>query len=215
MSEKPERSSLQMKELAEMKELVEFGKAIPAPLLAVLLTISALGTAWPAIKEAWLNVVPWQRAYSRAKQQLELLKLRTEIEVLRKTNQLADLPSLIELSAAATEPRKEIQDKPYLKPPLSWRMRFCFGFFGGASIPLLKLAFETSVVQGGFDLGLSGVGLSFFIGVIVMGIIGGTVSLLQRRQNSRTSAFFTGMLPALLMTTFLRSLSPSPIVLRS
>lgn len=183
---------------------VELAKMVPPPLLYILLIVGAVGTIWPAMKDVWFGVVPWERRYKRRLEQLTLLKLQTEIEILRKSNGLSDLPPF---STQYLANPFQINDAPPNVGSSKNSMRawdaFMLGWLGGICIPLLRLAYDTAATRYFYTLSPS-----FWLGVVLMGIVGGTASLMQpRRRATKVSSAFAGLFGTMAITILVRCLT--------
>ena len=125
---------------------------IPPGAIVVLLIL-----AWPVLSEIWIVVIPSYRRYAREKRRLELLKLYYEIEAIKKTNQLSELPlvSADNLTQSARTTRNVVDEitRPQEKQvaAISNAQKFIFGCFGGAVILPISaaVAFAATATPGG------------------------------------------------------------------
>lgn len=144
-------------------------------------------TLWPKVHQVFLDLNADNRAFENEKRRLELLRLRYEIEALKKSNDLADLSEdlhpLIDPPPPSPQPElTKVVRLPERKLPL-WQ-RFLFGA-GGALIPgaygVLPLA-----IRGVDFIGLTSVDwrLLIFITVFSYGGFGGFSALLVPRHRA-------------------------------
>src|SRR5215208_6775233 len=58
--------------------------ALPSELVIAAALVLLLLLAWPPVREIWQVSIPSHRAYASEKRRLELLKLKLEVEALKK-----------------------------------------------------------------------------------------------------------------------------------
>lgn len=161
---------------------------LPQPVMWALAAVSLFATVWPSIHELFVSAIPWRRKYEREKLRLELLKLRCEIEVLKKEHQLNVIPDtggLIDAVVAAT-PLVEPQQKT-----MTIKRRFCFGFAGSVlpSLWRFSAAVRTGVIS--FTIYYISAAVA---GFFIMGIIAGVSTIMfTGRQSSARTCFLIGL----------------------
>jgi hypothetical protein len=153
--------------------------ALPAWLITPAIVVALFLLAWPSLRDIWQSIVPSARHYSAERQQLELLKLRLEIETLREK-----LPNF----QTAVVPQSEIIHPANPKVVLSKKDRLLCGALGGLItavgfwIVRLRLV---EVMIGGDDLmvGILAIGLLSAI-VVAAGAIAGLISNADRKRDA-------------------------------
>jgi hypothetical protein len=183
------------------------GDSLPLSLWVALTVLTVIGTAWPSIHEMFLTVIPSRRKYAREKMELELEKLRYEVEGLRRDQDATGHVKLVPLSE-----RVGLRLLPDSDPPsesiassgrkLKARWRFFFGFLGGLSVCVLGGLLETAVrafVKG--EASLDSVTAGGMLGLPV-GVMSGLWTLLVTRRSSRLrTCFLAGAFGVLLVFT--------------
>ena len=150
------------------------GAIIPAAVFLIVIF------AWSQLRGVWEDLLPSYRAYSRQKRQLALLKLRYEIEALKKTNNLEEL-------AVEPHPSKEVLPSEYR--PSTPRLRvgwatFNFGALGGVLVTSLIFLFGSSLGADDFKI------LAPFL--LISATLGGVAATLFSIR-SKMLAFSTGV----------------------
>lgn len=179
---------------------------IPPGAIVVLLIL-----AWPVLSEIWIVVIPSYRRYAREKRRLELLKLYYEIEAIKKTNQLSELPlvSADNLTQSARTTRNVVDEitRPQEKQvaAISNAQKFIFGCFGGAVILPISaaVALATATPQQAVVLmdvlNMSDVKLlvSLITSILFGAVLGGVIARITN-PKTRGGAFVRGLLVSLL-----------------
>ncbi len=190
---------------------------MPPWLLWPIAAIAAFFFLWPKLRAIWLDVVPSQRAYNRAKKALELEKLLYEIEALKKQHSLRDIEADVPFGLRGSEHAKQFLTEASSqaaensdKQAPSSVQRIMVGFVGGFVIgvlPLLSGGLDLSVfVDANFPVIL---GIIFRIGLF--SAMGAVFSWLNRARTMQES-FVYGMVPVLLIQFLLSAaLSETPI----
>lgn len=145
------------------------------------------------------------REYKRENERLTLLKLRYEIEALKKDKNLQDLPD--GLSVRTPQQASAASDDKQL----NFLTRFVYGA-SGAAIPAIltsvvrTVRFHRSQFEPAYWVGYW-VGLA--LGVLIVGCFVGLVSAaILRRRTTRLVCFLVGLSIFLLISSFTQEITP-------
>ena len=166
--------------------------AIPAALVLILLL------AWPNIRIIWQDIIPFYRSYSREKMRLELLKLRYEIEAIRKKNKLPDLEQHAKGLASI-----RVIDRAHnfiLPTPI----KLAAGAVGGLVISIANIVSSLSDLMDKFtNLGgseLIQLFLGFVVASVLVSLIGALAAMISK-PTSMQQAFLIGAAAAALLVS--------------
>lgn len=183
-----------------MDEFVKLLPSLPQWLSIPLILLTVVAVVWPKVVQTVREGGKQRRAYELEKQRLELLRLRYEIEVLRKQHGLLEILPEVTVSetapAIASVPQNDI-------PPLGSFQRFLYGALGAVvpivlQLVLVHLADVFADVTAFLLLGYS-------IRLIVFMTLAGVASwLLPRSIASKRFCFLTGFSTTLLLTMLLQ-----------
>lgn len=158
--------------------MAEIAKAlIPSLPPWVLWTTAGVAAAlfiWSKIQPLITEVIPWRRLYARENLRLEVLKLRYEIEALKRQHGLA-LPDEGERQVTVTQMREPMK-------VLSPRSRFLWGMLGGVAVPMTQTFY---VLATGPPLPEVPVWLALgrLMAAVILGTIGGLVGVMYGRHR--------------------------------
>jgi hypothetical protein len=140
-------------------------------------------------------------SYEREKRQLQLLKLRYEIEALRKEKGLEDLSSQVLGEGSAPG----LNSRPAAAAPTSGLQRFLLGSLGGALLPLVKVILSGSLGPSRPWATYVGMGAA----ITLIASLGGLVALLiGNRATPRWACSLLGLSGSLvLMSLFAAAVS--------
>ena len=170
---------------------------IPPGAIIVLLIL-----AWPVLSEIWSVAIPSYRRYAREKRRLELLKLYYEIEAIKKTHQLSELPSVSadNLTQSARTTRNAVDEiaRPQEKQvaAISNAQKFIFGCFGGAVILPISAAGLLEVLDVLRDSPVE-VLVVLITPILFVAVLGGVIARITN-PKTRGGAFVRGLLAPLL-----------------
>jgi hypothetical protein len=159
--------------------------AIPIILLTIILSLG------PQLSKMVSSLTGRSRTYKRERERLSLLKLRYEIEALKKEKGLIDiaepLPNFPERSVEESGPGKE----------LNFGSRFLYGALGTLVPSFLRLSI--TLLQP--DLSHL-INAGYIVGILVLALIGGLASaVILRRATSSLLCFLVGLSLVLLLQT--------------
>jgi hypothetical protein len=186
-----------------MTEALKYLTVLPTWLLVPLSMLIVFLVLWPKFVQLYRDISARHRQFDEEKRRLELLKLRYEIEAIKKQHGLGDVADLPELppleetgqASPKAEPLEETgQASPRAepspqadKPPaidfesrlLSAWSRFTLGALGGVLIPLSQLT-AGMATSGGPPL------LAAFLSIAMLGVLGGAaaVAIVPRRSTA-------------------------------
>jgi hypothetical protein len=177
----------------------EFAKLLPGLprwLSIPLILITVVAAIWPRIVQTIREGSKQRREYEFKKQNLELLRLRYEIEVLRKEHALLELPPEVIVPELVPVPMGEASK-------LSSRQRFFYGALGAVAPIIIQLLFvDVRIV---FPSATTVVLVAYFIRLVLLTSLAGVTSfLLPRGISSRGLCFLTGLSMTLLLTLLLQ-----------
>jgi hypothetical protein len=181
-------------------EVAKVLPALPVWVSVPILLITLLATLWPKLVQTIRDLSSWDRNYQREKLQLELLKLRYEIEALKKDKGLETLP--VSLSAPSPTATIVVPDvRPQTHTRLSVVKRFLYGS-SGALIPVaLNILLLDSDLLRHYDFVIL---LGYAFRAVVFLVLAGSASaLLSSGQATRANCILTGLSVALLLTVLL------------
>lgn len=181
--------------------LANFPKWLSIPIIILGLLI----TAWPKFFHILKETSLWNRSYELEKKRLELLKLRYEIEAIKKTSELSeitDVPYEPDRVAAATTPAPV--------SPMLFRQRFFYGALG-AILPIL-ITFLLADLRGTFSYFTYIVLLGYIIRLIFLISLSGLVSAVAvKRQATPITCFLVGLSVTLFINLLLTSTTLRPV----
>ena len=169
--------------------------SIPVVILGLLLTI------WPKFFQVLRETSLWNRAYELEKKRLELLKLRYEIEVIKKTNELSDIKDV-----ADQEDRVAPIPTPPPVSPMLFRQRFLYGALG--AIPALLLPLIVSDLSTNLSSLTSMVLLGYSLRLVFLLCISGFASAVGLRKQATPGKCFLVGLSATLSLSLLMTSTP-------
>ena len=171
--------------------------------IPIIVTSLAL-TLGPKIYELFSQFTSRSRAVKREKDRLDLLKLRYEIEALRKEKNL----DLIADPLFAEAPQRLLRDYGVEAPStgelLSRWKRFLYGALGASVPSLVRLVFSLSEMR----LNVVSISAGYFLGVGILAGLGGLVSsFIPKRQVNAFVCFLVGLSITLLLTAIVQEAS--------
>ena len=158
---------------------------------------------WPRIAEVIHDLQTSSRVYTLEKQRLELLKLRYEIEVIKKENELADLQEhtiLPEIELSSSENGTTLESAP--RQRLGFLTRFSYGA-SGAVLPISPnlVLFDWQIITLEFDLAVF---LGLMVRIVVFMTLGGIGSaFIAKNSESRLLCFMVGLAITLMLSLLL------------
>jgi hypothetical protein len=168
--------------------------AIPVILLTILLSLGPQLSKWVS------SLTGRSRAYQRERERLSLLKLRYEIEALKKEKGLVDIPE-----PRLDFPGRSVEENGPAKA-LGFGRRFLYGALGTLVPLLLRLSIELLQTGSGHL-----VDAGYMVGVLILALIGGLASAaFLRRATSSLLCFLVGLSLVLLLQTALMTATTKP-----
>jgi hypothetical protein len=168
------------------------------PIIIVVLIV----TLWPKIIQMVQELSSTSRAYAREKQRLELLKLRYEIEAIKKEKSLEKIDEE-ELFPNIEQPTLTAEKR--LGVSFDEQLTFWWRFAYGAAGSLLPIFLNVLLI----DIQVaSEIGVGYFLGMIVRLIIFAVVSgigsaLLAKGNANKQMCFLIGLSISLLFSLLL------------
>ena len=150
--------------------------AIPIVLVTLFVTL------WPKIYQVFLDLNADHRAFHQERRRLELLKLRYEIEALRKSHDLAKIP-VEQPSAPIPAPAAPATERRHSLPLPIWQ-RFSFGAIGALIPSVYRILISAAVVDAAAGTGFLLPSLGYYIGVVLLCIIGGLAASFVPRERA-------------------------------
>ena len=176
--------------------------SLPEWISLPIIVFAALVTLWPKITAILKELNRDSRAYASEKQRLELLKLRYEIEAIKKENGLEDIPAEAEdPSNIELEPETIHADEASTENiKLNFWGRFWFGVAGTAAPILLNLLHLDISQSSNIELSLPiilGISLRF----VIFALLGGLGSAFLAKGNAtKQTCFLIGLSISLLFS---------------
>jgi hypothetical protein len=183
-----------------MQNISQFA-ALPIWLAAPILVLFALGAAWPSLFETLQSLSSNYREYTRKKRNLEILKLRYEIEVLRKTNGLTVFSDQVDDQARSNSDRPKESDSVrhvnIQNINIWWRL--ALGAIGGIAPAMVNLLGHITATR---DIALPG--LAYLIGLSIYGVLGAIIVAIFGSREDRNPLYyvFLGLVGPALMQVF-------------
>lgn len=188
--------------------------SIPAWMLWPIAVVGLVLFLWPRIQSILLDFVPSRRAYRRAKEALELQKLRYEIEAIKREHSIEDLgdelpePLRRDLEAAEPEAPPTPAEPSPQGGPSSRAKTAISGALGGLLVAVLP--FAQGGLEGLFDAsGAYAAGV--LVGVLVRAVLLmalGAVTVHVFRPSSLQQAFLLGAAPGLILQVAVGGVAP-------
>ncbi len=176
--------------------------SLPEWLLLPIIIVVLIVTLWPTIIQMVQELSSTSRAYAREKQRLELLKLRYEIEAIKKEKDLEriDEEKLFpnsEQPALTAEVREELSSGEQL----TFRWRFAYGA-AGSLLPIFLNILLTDIQV------VSEIGMAYVLGMVFRLIIFAVVSgigsaFLAKGNANKQMCFLMGLSISLLFSLLL------------
>ena len=190
----------------EVQDAVKLLPPLPLWVSIPILVVTLFTTMGPRLIQTVRDLNSRDRAYQRERQQLELLKLRYEIEALKKEKGLEPLPPSVSVaSAPAAAVTKE-------GPPLTQTIllkRFLYGGLG-ALLPLgltvlIQDSGSMSVDRTQFFV------LGYVFRVMILFVLGGMIGALNTRPHATPIDYImAGLSISLLLTVIVSSVARHP-----
>jgi hypothetical protein len=187
-----------------MDEIYKLLPSLPSWITIPIVFLTIALSLVPRIYGVFGDLTARSREYKRENERLTLLKLRYEIEALKKDKNLPDLPDGL---SVRTPPQASAasDDKQ-----LNFLTRFLYGA-SGAAIPAILTGvvstahFHPGPVEPGYWVGYW---VGFAIGVLIFGCFVGLVSAaILRRRTTRLVCFLVGLSIVLLISSFTREIT--------
>lgn len=191
-----------------MQEAIKYLTNLPLWFALPVVITTLIVTLWPKVFQIILDLSVNSRLFQKEKRCLELLKLRYEIEAIKKTNNLSDLNDEY-LSSTLNHHNEKKKDTPkkkdFFSQPLMLWQRICFGGIGGI-IPIL-FRYIVLNLRSFFKVDFNPLSIDFigiFIGFLIFFSIGGIgASFLPKKRSSARICVLVGLSVAILFQMFL------------
>ncbi|WP_413989345.1 hypothetical protein ACMDCR_25750 [Labrys okinawensis] len=168
-----------------MSDIQTLLPTLPQWLSAPLILLSVSVALWPGLSQAVIDLTAKNRHQKQERSQLELLKLRYEIELYRKQNDLERLPEDTHLLVNSKENKEKsaIEEDGFvvtLLMPSQIRLFYCM--IGGLISGLIDFLLNLSRLQHNYPELLNHQSAGFLLGLLLRYLllvsIGGTMSFL-------------------------------------
>ena len=178
--------------------------SLPEWISLPIIVVTALVTLWPKIVTVFKDLNRESRAYVSEKQRLELLKLRYEIEAIKKDSELEDITDQYNVESVDIVPEpsqpNETASETY---ELNIWGRFWFGVAGTAAPILLNLILVDIPLSSNDELSFATI-LGISLRFIIFALLGGMGSAFLAKGNAtKQTCFLIGLSISLLLSLLL------------
>jgi hypothetical protein len=173
---------------------------LPASLVIPTALVLILILMWSRLRQIWQDVLPSYRSYSQEKMRLEILKLRYEIEAIKKSHNLKTIePPKREL--------KTIQRRNLGNDTEPVFNRVIYGALGGATISIIKLISVLSTIIANIQTAtvyfMAPTIIGAVVGAITLSLFGAMAAFISGSM-SRRQAFLIGVAATALAVSALQ-----------
>jgi hypothetical protein len=167
-------------ETCDMPEALKYLQGMPAWIAMPIVVVTLLLTLWPQIRQMIADLKAVDRSLENEKRRLELLKLRYEIEAIKKANGLKSLPSEGAAIAVMPAPLSQSESAPTSTGcGISIFGRFAAGAAGAVAPSVYRylILFLSEPNQALPTIG-------YFLGVVILCAVGGLGAVMVPRHRA-------------------------------